>query len=271
MTTTDEVMGRTPPNILEFLSREEHQLLVSLHNMREEMEAVARIEGLYSAAMSFKAVHENDFVVFQLLTFSHYQFLSTLACQMRCHLSEAFASTRAAIDATLIAAYIIKDRASQVAYAKREKPFDNFARHLGNMIKDGKALPHPLMAALIDQYKKISSFAVHADVGSFIHRVRESSENGKPLLGVEYFQFARDDNERKLHTYSLLHTFVMILDVFSELLIDEQKTVPEEWKKRLHALGGAIERRAGVLREAILKEHGNANSDSVGNGPVDQK
>ncbi len=91
---------------------------------------------------------------------------------MRCHLSEAFASARAAIDAALIAAQIIHDRASQVAYTKREKPFDNFARHLGNLIRDGKPLPHPLVPALRDLYKTISTFAGHADVGSFVHRVK---------------------------------------------------------------------------------------------------
>jgi hypothetical protein len=167
-------------------------------------------------------------------------------------MSEAYASARAAIDAALIAAHIIKDRAAQVAYAKREKPFDNFARYLGNLIKDGKPLPHPLMATLIDQQKKISTFAAHADVGSFIHRVRDTTDSsGNRMLAVEYFQFARDDDERKLYTLNLLHTFVMVLDVFADFLIDEQKVVPAAWKEQLHGLGAAVERRAKELREKI--------------------
>jgi len=84
-------------------------------------------------------VHENEVVIFQLLTVTHYHFLFSTACLMRCHLSEAFASARVAIDAALIAAQIIYDRASQTAYAKREKPFDSFARYLGNLIKDKKS------------------------------------------------------------------------------------------------------------------------------------
>src|SRR5882672_7531897 len=100
--------------------------------------------------MSNATVGENEFVLFQLLTFTHYHFLYALACLMRCHLSEAFASARAAIDAALIAAQIIHDRASQVAYTKREKPFDNFARYLGNLIRDGKPLPLPLVPSLRD-------------------------------------------------------------------------------------------------------------------------
>jgi hypothetical protein len=100
--------------------------MVSLVQMREEMDFISRVEGLYSAAMTRQQTREDDAVVFQLLTFAHYHLLHTLACQMRCHLSEAFASTRAAIDAALNAAYIIKDRAAQVAFVKREKPFVTF-------------------------------------------------------------------------------------------------------------------------------------------------
>jgi hypothetical protein len=248
----DETIMRTPPNLLQFLGMEEQQLLVSLAKMQEEMGYIAQLEGLYGAATSYKEVREDDYVVFQLLTFTHYHFLFTLVCQMRCHLSEAFGSARAAIDAALVAAYIIKDRAAQVAYVKREAPFDNYYRYLGNLRRDGKPLPHPLMGTLIAQHKTISSFATHADVGSFIHRVRDTKdESGNRMLAMEYFQFARDDDERKLHTLTLLHTFVMILDVFAEFLIDEQKAVPDAWKEQLHRLGAAIERLAGELREKI--------------------
>src|ERR1700722_2878513 len=249
--TARDLVARTPPDIFEFLSIEEHQLLVSSRKMEEEFKFIGHLEGLYKAAMSWKTVPENDFVIFQLLTFTHYHLLYTLACQMRCHLSEAFASTRSAIDGALIAAYIINDRAAQVAYAKREKPFDNFSRHLGNLIKDGKPLPHPLMPTLIRQQKLISTFATHADINSFVHRVRLSDEGGTPMGGIEYFQFARDDNERKIHTYTLLHTYVMVLDVFSEFLAVEQKVVPPEWSTSVRRLGGALERRAKELREAV--------------------
>jgi len=249
---------RTPPDLLHFISMEENQLLVSLVRMKDIFAAVSQIEGLYSAAMTYKSVKPDDFVVFQLLTFTHYQFLFSMACQMRCHLSEAFGAARAGIDAALIAAYIIRDRAAQTAYAKREKPFDNFARHLGNLIKDGKELPHPLMPVLIDQQKKISAFAVHGDVGSFVHRANRSDEGGQTMMTFEYFQFSRNDDERKVHTLTLFHTFVMVLDVFADFLVTEQKVVPLEWKEQLHRLGGKIERHARQLREALGKSAGDA-------------
>ncbi len=230
---------------------EEQQVLVSLAKGREELGILARFEGLYKAAMSFKSSAQDDFVIFQLLTFTHYHFLFSTACQMRCHLSEAFASARSAIDGALIAAHIIHDRAAQVAYAKREKPFDNFARYLGNLIKDKKPLPHPLVPALFKQHKLISTFASHADINSFVHRITKTGQDDEVAMNVEYFQFARDDTERKIHALTLFHTFVMTLDVFSEFLIVEQKVVPVQWQRELHTLGQNIERRAAELKASL--------------------
>jgi hypothetical protein len=242
---------RTPPSLFEFISMEEQQVLVSLAKGREELAVIAHLEGLYKAAMSFKSAARDDFVIFQLLTFTHYHFLFSTACQMRCHLSEAFASARSAIDGALIGAHIIHDRASQVAYAKREKPFDNFARYLGNLIKDKKALPHRLVPTLFKQHKLISTFASHADVNSFVHRITKSWRDDAVIMNVEYFQFARDDTERKIHALTLFHTFVMTLDIFSEFLVVEQKVVPAQWQQEIHKLGHTIERRMKVLRASL--------------------
>jgi hypothetical protein len=231
MNDATEGTSRVPLDLFGFLSMEEHQILVSFSKAREEVDLLTHMEGLYTTAVSFRNVAEDDFVIFQLLTFTHYHFLFALACQMRCHLSEAYASARTAIDAALIAAYIIRDRSLQVAYAKRE--------------------PHPLIPTLFQQHKKISTFASHADVSSFVHRVRKSTtDDNQVMMNVDYFQFAREDTERKIHTLGLFHTFVMVLDVFSDFLIAEQKVVPPEWQKELHALGQYIERRAKELRPA---------------------
>src|SRR5258708_9852213 len=85
---------REPIDIIKFVGIEHEQILVSLANGSEEMKIIGHLQGLYRAPMSNATVGENEFVVFQLLTFTHYHFLYALACHMRCHLSEAFASAR---------------------------------------------------------------------------------------------------------------------------------------------------------------------------------
>ena len=245
-------------DIIRFVSLENEQFLISLAKNTDELKIISHMQGLYEAAMSNMTVPENDMAVFQMLTFTHYHFLFSTACFMRCHLSEAFASARAAIDGALVGAQIIHDRASQIAYTRREKPFDNFARYLGNLMKSGKELPHALVPALVDLHKKFSTFASHADVGSFLHRVDIVSEPA-PMITVEYFQFSKNETLRKIHGLSLFHTFVMILDVFSDFLVVEQKAVPKVWQDELRGLGQTIERRHDELRKDLPPEFREAN------------
>lgn len=240
-----------PINLLEFAGKEEQQFLVSMANRRQEFDIMSRIQRLYEMALSHEEVDESDMVVFQLLIFIHYHFLFANACLMRCHLSEAFASARVAIDAALIAAQIIHDRQSQIAYSKREKPFDKLNRHLKNLIKDKKPLPHKLVPVLIDLHDKFSSFASHADVYAFAHRTDVSQVNGRSRISVFYFQFADNDIERRIHALSLLYAFVLVLDVFADFLINEQKLVDEEWREVLHATGQAMERMNIELRQQL--------------------
>jgi hypothetical protein len=247
-----------PLDLLRFVAIENEQFMVSLTNNRNELAVLSHLHGLYSAAMSGRTVHENDFAIFQMLTFAHYHFLFSTASLMRCHLSEAFASARAAIDGALIGAQIIHDRASQIAYTRREKPFDNFARYLGNLIKDGKPLPHPLVGVLFDLHKTYSTFSTHADIGSFVHRVRLPEGDEPKILSVQYFQFSQDPIEREIHAFTLFHVFVLILDVFSDFLVGEKGFLTEEWRAELHGLGKSIERH-----HAKLKGHVGASGDDT--------
>jgi hypothetical protein len=247
----------TPPTLFEFLSIEERQILVSLSKGQEELVGIGKLEGLYGAALAFDAVLESEAAIFQLLTLIHYHFLFATSCHLRCHHSEAFASARVAIDAALIAAHIITDPASQMAYVRREPPFDAFMRHLGNLIKDGKPLAHTLVPTLVKQYKLVSSFASHADVRTFIHRIQTTEQDGEIThMGVDYFQFAETEAERKYHAFALFHTFTMCLDVFADFLIAEKKAVPQKWKNELHALGGALERRGHTLEKEVRATKG---------------
>lgn len=252
-----------PPDLLKFMSMEEHQVFASLARMKGELAAIADVQSLYEAAISNRSAKPDDYVVFQLLTFTHYHFLFALACHFRCHLSEAFAAARAAIDAALIAAVIIKDRALQTAYAKREKPFDKLNQYLGGLIKDGATLPHPHIPELRRQQSLISTFAVHADVGSFVHRIDRSVTDDRTVMSVQYFQFSTNEHQRSIHTFTLLHTFVMVLDIFTEFLVTEQKAVPPAWKERLQQIGAGLERHARQLREKLRENEERADKSGV--------
>lgn len=242
-----------PLDIIKFASIENEQLLVSLANNKEELALISHIQGLYEAALEHEEIGVNEVVIFQLLVFIHYHFLFSNMCLMRCHLSEAFASTRAAIDAALIAAVIINDRSK---YATQKFPFDGqLNRYFGNLCKDGKSLPHPLVPALLELHKKFSMFASHADIGSFVHRASiDKKTPEQDLIFIEYFQFARNKTERKIHSLTLLHIYVMLLDIFSVFFVTEKELLSIEWRNEISNLGAHIERQAEALREQINSE-----------------
>jgi hypothetical protein len=236
-----------PLDLVRFVGAEYENFLVSLANHRNDLAIINRLQGLYAAAMSHKTIKGNDVVLYQLLTFIHYHFLFSTSNLMKLHLSEAFASLRAAIDAALIAAQIVHDRASQLAYAKREKPFDKLSRHFRNLIRDKKPLPHRHIPVLLNVHELCSRFASHADIDSFIHRARISPDGDAEILRVDYFQFARDPDERQMHALRLFHTFLTILDVYADFLVVEVGSVPEAWRKELHALGSTMEQHSAAL------------------------
>jgi hypothetical protein len=252
-------MTQAPPEIsfdlFRFVTIEHEQLLVRLADNREEFAILNDLQSLYLSVTSNVVVGDDDTVIWHLLSFAHYHLLFSSACLMRCHLSEAFASARAAIDGAFVAAQIIHDRASQVAYAKRTKPFDKLARHLKNLVRDQKQLPHPLVPELLKLFDEFSTFASHADASSFVHRVKATEDGtGKTRFSVEYFQFARSDAERRIHAITLFHTFVMILDIFSDFLVTEKRAVPEPWRSTLHALGARIECHHDMLKAVLPTE-----------------
>jgi len=239
-----------PQELLRFVSEEHHNFLISIANERDELKSVNHLQGLYQAALTHvKLTDKTDLIVYQLLGFTHYHFLFATACQLRGHLSEAFASLRSAIDAALIAAYIIKDRFLQEAYFRRRKPFDKLIRHARNFIDRKRLgeLPHRQIPFLIEMHDTCSRFASHADVDTFVHRAREfRDEQGVEWATTEYFQFSRYPRTQRYYFFSLMHGFASILDIFDSFLIDEQKKVDEQWRTELHGAIASIEK----VREA---------------------
>ena len=242
------------PELLGFIADEDKEFQTSLTRDRANLASWNEVQRFYEAALREVQVGENEIPIFQLLTFSHYHFLTAMAALMRCHLSEMLGAVRIAIDAALIGAQIISDRGSQVAWLKREKPFDNLARYYGNLIKDKKRLPHALIPELLTLHKKLSGVSSHADIGTFVHRTTITKENYGHRIFVKYFQCSDDPRQRRIHALTLAHAFVMILDVFSDFLVDEQKSVPSQWRLDLRAFGAGVEREHETIKGTLGTE-----------------
>jgi hypothetical protein len=168
-------------------------------------------------------------------------------------LSEAFASVRVAVDAALIASVIINDRSAQVAYVKREKPFDKLNRYLKNLVDNGTNLHHAV-PQLLKLHGICSSFASHADIGAFVHRVMISKDGDKRKIDLQYFQFANSEARRKVHCFNIFYCFVLILDLFSDYLVEERKAVSAEWRKDVIRLGVHVVQKNNQVRAIVNSE-----------------
>ena len=233
-----------PPDLFRFVTMEYEQFLISISTTQDSLATINHIQGLYGAALSGVKIKNNgDLIVYRLLTFVHYHFLFSTACLLRCHLSEAFSSLRSALDGALVAAYIIHDRSAQTAYFNRSKPFDKLIRHYRNFLGRPEKLPHPHVPTLVSLHDACSRFASHADIDAFAHRRREfRDKKGTAWATTEYFQFSRDAREQRYYFSTLMHGFLIMLDVFSAFLVDEQKKVPDEWRSELHGAIADIEK-----------------------------
>ena len=218
-------LHKAPPNILDFVSIENQQFLTTMMNCREEMDFISNIQGLYAAAMSNQSADRSKVIIFQLLTLVHYHFLFASTCYMRCHMAEAFNSARIAIDGALVAAQIIHDRSSQLAYVERKKPFDKLIRHYKNLIQHKKPLPHPSIEFLINKHDFFSQIASHADIDTFAHRLdflKASKEFPNEVMAFQYFQYPHDQASMSHRFLGLLVVFVVTLDVFADFIVGEQ-------------------------------------------------
>jgi hypothetical protein len=226
-------------NFLEFVGFEETNFLVSLQNMRQEFDAFSHLDGLFQAAIQHAKVPPNRAIVMQLLLFVHYHLFFSTATLLRCHLSEAFASARSAVDAALTAYRIIEGHGTQEEYVEGAKTF----RHTPNYIREARKKDpslFPLAGHLLKVHGEFSRSASHADFAVFMHRL-EIKSSEREMIQLGYFQFPKTSPEAKFYFLALLHTFTVMASVFEEFLVHEVKAVPQEWAQELRRFGISIE------------------------------
>lgn len=236
-----------PPDFIQFSNVEAQQLARTIELCPNEMKFIAKIQELYISAMRGQNANPSEATLLHLLALIHYNFLFSSITYARGHLAEACNSARVAIDAALIAAHIMYDRASQVAYIERKPPFDKLIRHYNNLIRDKKSLPNDLIPVLIKQHNFFSQYSSHADADSFVYRSELLETDGLASAKISYFQIPQNIDHFKHHFLGLLKTFIVTLDIFSSYFVDERKTSPITWRDELRITGKKIEDRQAQL------------------------
>jgi len=240
-----------PPNLLEFVEIGQHNLMATIINCREEFDLFTNIDRLFQDAIAEKSIDPERVMIFQLFVFCHYHLLFSFSSITRTHLAEAFSSARVAIDAALVAHTLIKQPELQPNYIKREKPFDKLLRLYKNKIKDHVEVD-PRAKRLVSRHDHCSQYASHADFDAVATKLRIQKTPEETIVQLHYF-LKTQPALFKQQLLILLHDFVVILDVFSDMLVDDLHMLPENWRTKLRAIGMAIEKHPGWNHEDPAK------------------
>lgn len=211
-------------DFLDYLGIEEGNLYKSLVNLNEELLFLKKLDACYQLLMKRAdsiAIEDLDLLVFQLLGFVHYHFYFSNNCLLRGHISESFASMRAAIDATFIAYKIVLQPDTATNYLKRKNAFRNIKGHIKKQNKEDPS-SYPLAPPLLKAHEACSQFGSHADISTFFNRLetKRTVVDEKENLEMKffYFQFPVDVEEFYKYFLYLMNHYLMMLALFFELV-----------------------------------------------------
>ena len=249
-------------NLLEFLSKEENNLLTSMMKYRDDVDAFSRVDGHFQAPVAYidvPAGNEQARTVVGLYLFTHFHLYLSFATLLRCHLSDSLASTRKAIDATFTAYKLHLEPGTLKAYLEEDASYRFITKSIMRARKqDNNA--YPLAPALLELHGVCSRYGSHADVSSFAHRVKVTPL-GPDKARVEHlmFQFPEDEKEFRYYLASTLSAFMLMIAIYADPLSKLTKNFDvANWIKSSKALTDSIEKVRAALAKAGLQEQAGA-------------
>ena len=230
-------------NFLEYLGKEEQNLLTSTVNFRKEFDLFYTIDRIYQEPLRRLVVSKGSVVIPQLYLFVHFYFYFSISCILRAHLSESLSSTRKAIDASLTAYKIILDPSSSQKYVDHDRYFQFIKSNLKKEI-DKDSSKYPLAHNLINIHEACSEYGSHADISSFIHRIerKEISGTSQDQIFVHYFQFPKDEEEYRFYYIVTLQSFFLMFLIFKPYFDTNLKIIDPIWELTITEMGPKLEK-----------------------------
>jgi len=219
------VLEQPRRNLLQFLAEEHACELVSVHKHPLHLHLFTAVDGLFQAPIPYCETPPGLGTVSQLYLLVQYQLYAAMSSSMRLHQSEAYSSTRVAIDATLSAYRIIEKPELHALYQARDYSFQTVARFMKRE-RTKNPLSFPLAGEMLVAWDHCSQFGSHADVSSFFYRMEtlpDIDDASKQMLQFMFFQQPENDALAALHYSELLHTFMLMCEVFDPFVRDSAR------------------------------------------------
>lgn len=245
-------------DFLDYLGKEETNLLTSCLNFRIELDLFKDLDGIYQEPLGRLEISRSDlkeFLISQLYLFVHFHLYFSMACFLRLHLSESLSSTRKAIDGTLCAYKMILEPESAQKYFDRDNYFQQIKSNLQREIKK-ESCQYPLAHRLIKVHDICSQYGSHADVSSFFYRleIKKTPEIRGEKLFLQYFQFPKRIEEGKYYFVVVLLAFLYMFTIFKTYFDSKLKLIDPSWEKDIRNLREKLEKMGKRLSYLIKDE-----------------
>lgn len=230
-------------NFLEYLSKEEQNLLTSFNNFRNEFDLFYNIDRIYQEPLRTLVVSEDEAIIPQLYLYVHFHLYFSISTLLRSHLSECLASMRKAIDAALSAYKITLEPDYYEKYINRDKYFLFIKRNIQNEIRKDSS-KYPLAHDLLKLHDANSEYGSHADISSFFHRfeIRKLQETNQDQFLLHYFQFPRNQEEYRFYYIVTLQAFYLMFLIFKFFLDKKLKIIDQRWESTIASLGPTLDK-----------------------------
>lgn len=224
-------------NILEFISFEHHNELVSLANLKEELGFLQELDEIYQDTKDALPIDRNNdvqFMVAMMLLQAHSEFYIGISQFLKSHLSKAFISLRIAIDASFNAYYFTKKPEHTREFLDEKSPLQKkiFWRIKDHISKNPKE--YPLAQSLIKIHETASLFAGHASLQSIIYKYQHiiDTEQKKEEVKLNYFD-TLDFNNFMAYYFALLKGYLMVFHLFYSCFFKKEFRIeyPEREKR----------------------------------------
>ncbi len=225
-------------NILEFVSFEHHNELVSLVNLKGELGFLQELDEIYQDVLHAFSVNGDNNVQFMVSIMylqAHSEFYVGMSQFFKSHISKAFFSLRIAIDASFNAQYFMKNPRDIPAFLEENHPLQKkiFWRIKDYTAKNTKG--HSLIQSLIKIHEVASSFAAHSSLQSIVHKYKHviDTDQKREEVQINYFD-AVELRDFLAYYFALLKGHFRVFQFFyNDFFKKEFRIIYPEREKRI--------------------------------------
>jgi hypothetical protein len=238
-----------------YLDAEDHNLVKNFIRLQQLPDLIAAYDDIYLRPIRRVSIKQDDRANRAILTlyrFVHERFYVTMSNYLRNHFSDAFASTRQAIDATFTAYHMLYYPTSVAEYEEGSKFFENIKANISRNLsgpppeKCSKWPHRNEIKHLLDFHEYCSQFGSHSDPATvYLKRrlQRTNPERGGREDVFSYFQIEEKDKTFIFYFIHFVGRYFYMFEALSSFWERNLIVYDPEWltmRKRLAATLDAL-------------------------------